>query len=169
MNHVTVPSLAALMRGLVAAAVLLAGTAFAQGFEREVEVRVGDFYFQVEGQEENAPIELDAVVPYRITFVNEGSMMHRVKMGRGVLVEEGVPYAYHENLFSEVPLRVHGVDESGAPFRIDTTFLTQLDLEPGASLTLAFTLPRDARGDWEIGCFIPGHYENGHVAELTVQ
>ena len=169
MNHVTVPSLAALTRGLVAAAVLLAGTAFAQGFEREVEVRVGDFYFQVEGQEENAPIELDAVVPYLVTFVNEGSMLHRVKMGRGVLVEEGVPYAYHENLFSDVPMRVHGVDASGSSFRIDTTFLTQLDLEPGASLTLAFTLPRDARGDWEIGCFIPGHYENGHVAELTVQ
>ncbi|MEX2502619.1 MAG: hypothetical protein WD336_09600 [Trueperaceae bacterium] len=162
-------TLAALTRIFALAALLASGAALAQGFEREITVTVGDFYFQVEGQEQNAPIVLDAVVPYRITFVNEGSMMHRVKMGRGVMVEEGVPYAYHENLFSNVPLRVFGTDASGADFRIDTTFLTQLDLEPGATLELAFTLPSDARGEWEIGCFIPGHYENGHVASLTVQ
>ncbi|MFU8887351.1 MAG: hypothetical protein ACNA8N_01975 [Trueperaceae bacterium] len=147
---------------------LLIGAAVAQGLEREVTIRVGEFYFQVDGQEANAPIELDAVMPYRVTIVNEGSMLHRVKLGRGVVVEEGVPFAYHEILFDAVPLRITGTTAEGATFRIDTTYLTQLDLAPGASIEIAFTLPSTTRGDWEIGCFIPGHYEAGHHAALVV-
>ena len=153
----------------LAALALFFGVAAAQGLEREVTVRVGEFYFQVDGQERNAPIELDAVMPYRITFVNEGSMTHRVKLGRGVMVEEGVPFAYNENVFGGMPLKVSGTTESGAVFRLDTTFLTQLDLAPGAEIVLSFTFPSTARGEWEIGCFIPGHYENGHHAVLHVR
>jgi uncharacterized cupredoxin-like copper-binding protein len=158
-------------RRLVIALVALAliGSAIAQGVERTVTVRVGECYFQVDGQERNAPLELQAVMPYRVTFVNEGSMMHRVKLGRGVVVEEGVPFAYFENLFDGVPLRVSGVAGAGAAFRIDTSFLTQIDLAPGAELVVTFTLPSTARGDWEIGCFITDHYENGHHAVLVVR
>jgi uncharacterized cupredoxin-like copper-binding protein len=32
----------------------------------------------------------------------------------------------------------------------------------------AFNLSEEAQGEWEIGCFVPGHYEAGMHAPLLV-
>ena len=39
---------------------------------------------------------------------------------------------------------------------------------PGGRVELELHIPADADGDWEFGCFIPGHYEAGMLGELTV-
>ncbi len=33
---------------------------------------------------------------------------------------------------------------------------------------MTFTLPTDRRGEWEMACFLPRHYERGMHGALTV-
>ena len=148
---------------------LLVSSAWAQGLERQLTITMGEFYFQAQGQGRNEAIALEVAVPYRVAFKNEGNVVHRVKFGRGLIIEEGVPYAYTENLFNDVPLRVEGITESGADFRVTTNQMIELDLEPGGEIAIVFTLPQSAEGTWELGCFVIGHYEAGMRANLIVQ
>lgn len=151
-----------------------ASPAIAQGLEREFTILMGEMYFQVEGEQQNAPIELEAGAPYRITFENVGDMVHRVKFGRGVVAEEGSPYAYVEDLFSYTRVRVIGTSGE-QQFAVDTDFLGELDLEPGATVEMVFTLTNDKQGEWEIGCFVPStattpnHWMAGMRAPLNVR
>ncbi len=41
-------------------------------------------------------------------------------------------------------------------------------VEPGGQVELTLTLPADAEGVWEMGCFIEGHYEAGMLGQLVV-
>lgn len=43
-----------------------------------------------------------------------------------------------------------------------------VQVEPGETVEVTFTLPEDRAGEWEIGCFEPGHYEAGMHATLTL-
>ncbi len=147
----------------------VASLGLAQGLEREMTILMGEFFFQVEGQQPNEPITLESAVPYRVTFKNVGNVVHRVKFGRGLIVEEGVPFAYTENLFTNVPLRVEGVESSGASFSVNTNQLIELDLDPGGEIAIVFTLPVGAQGAWELGCFVIGHYEAGMRTDLVVR
>jgi len=141
----------------------------AQGFQREMTILMGEFFFQVEGQDRNETIVLESGVPYRVTFRNVGNTVHRVKFGRGLIIEEGVPFAYTENLFDDVPLQIEGVSAGDIDFRVLTDRLLELDLDPGGEMDIVFTLPQNAQGAWELGCFVIGHYEAGMLAPLTVQ
>lgn len=153
---------------------IAASPAIAQGLEREITILMGEMYFQAEGGEANAPIDLETGVPYRITFENVGDVVHRVKFGRGVMAEEGSPYAYSEDLFSYVRVRVIGTSGE-QQFAVDTDFLGELDLEPGATVEMTFTLTNDKQGEWEIGCFVPStvnnpnHWLAGMRAPLVVR
>ncbi|HYT78023.1 MAG TPA: hypothetical protein VEQ37_01940 [Actinomycetota bacterium] len=43
-----------------------------------------------------------------------------------------------------------------------------IEVAPGAAVTLRLAVPTDATGTWEMGCFIPGHYQAGMKAALRV-
>ncbi len=157
----------------VAAAALVLSAAMAQGLEQTLTVQMGEMYFQVEGSAPNAAIELETGVPYTITFENVGAVTHKVQFGRGVLVEEGVPFAYGEDLFDGVRVRVVGTSGE-QQFAIESNYLFELDVDPGATVEMSFTLPNSAQGAWEIGCFVPStatapnHYVAGMRAPLLV-
>lgn len=148
-------------------ALLAAGWGLAQGLEREMTVLMGEMFFQEEGAAQNAAIRLQTTVPYRVTFKNMGDLPHRVKFGRGLIVEEGVPFAYTENLFDRVAVKINGTDE--VSFRVISDQLLELDLDPGQEVEMVFTLPLSSKGEWELGCFVIGHYEAGMRAPLVVE
>lgn len=147
---------------------LLVGFATAQGLERTMTITMGEMFFQQEGMEQNAAITLETGVPYRITFSNVGALTHRVKFGRGLIVEEGVPFAYSENLFTDLAVKVLGTGDLTG-FRVIADQLIELDLDAGKTVEVIFTLPLSAKGTWELGCFVIGHYEAGMRAPLVVQ
>jgi uncharacterized cupredoxin-like copper-binding protein len=123
--------------------------------EPDTEIHVGDFYFEVhkiEGNEvhgeQNGHVHLHAGT-HLIMFENEGSVQHEIHFGREVeFNDDGAAVGYHENLFHH--------------------FLG-LHLNPGESGMLHVHIPEDAVGEWEIGCFIPGHYEAGQAAVLEIE
>lgn len=155
-------------RLVVLAPALLFGLCFAQGFELDITVEMGEMFFQQQGMEQNAPIVLETGVPYRLTFTNVGTMVHRVKFGRGLVIEEGVPFEYTENLFTDMAVKILGIDDL-AGMRVIADQLIELDLDAGKSVVVMFTLPVSKAGSWELGCFVIGHYEAGMRAPLMVQ
>ena len=107
---------------------------------------------------------LEAGVPYVLSFVNVGSMEHEVLIGQGLLVEDDIPDGYETNLFEGVVLDVTGDD-----WFVRVGGMIEFELEEGESVTLEVTVPDSRIGVWEIGCFIPGHYQAGMKAPFEIR
>jgi uncharacterized cupredoxin-like copper-binding protein len=157
MNEISRRSL--LRTGGVAALGLLAHTALptlarAHGGEEaeSMVIAMGELYFQTGDAEPNAPITLAAGERHLIRLHNEGQAAHEIHFGRDADLEAR---SYRENL-----LGTEG--EHG-----DHGFIAVV-LEPGEAATVMFVIPETKRGEWEIGCFMPGHYEGGQRAPLIV-
>jgi len=151
---------------LAVGAIALSGSlALAQDAEpMQVRIEMGEFYFQVEGQERNEAIVLQAGQPYELLFANVGTMEHEVLIGRELLVEDGVPDGYETNLFDAVVIDLYEDD-----WMVRMTGMIEFELEEGESLAMLVTVPEDLVGTWEIGCFIPGHYQAGMKAPFVIE
>jgi len=142
-------------------------TAYGQGPEQfqkvdqaDVHIAMGEFYFQVvdvedgevtDRQGKNALIELPSAQELLVRFFNEGNAVHEAHFGRNPDPES--LKSYQENLF--------GGGAAGSGF-------IGLHLDPGQEGMLHLWLPESSQGEWEMGCFIPGHYEAGMAAPLQV-
>lgn len=121
----------------------------------DTEIAMGEFFFQEitsEGRrEKNAPIELPSGEELLIRFINEGNTLHLVSMGRDA--DPSGLGGYRENLF--------GGGTIGSGF-------VSANVNPGNEFLLHIFLPDDAAGEWEIGCFVSGHYQAGMKAPLII-
>lgn len=125
----------------------LSPSAFAQKdpVKADLEIRMGEFYFQVPGKEKNAPIELEAGKELLLKFVNEGKIVHEAHLGRNADTKTRL---YKEELMPG--------------------FLG-LHVEPKKEAFLHILIPEKQKGEWELGCLIPGHYEAGQKAKLIIK
>jgi len=131
----------------------------AHGDEEAValEVHLGEMFFQVHernGEEvdaaKNAPIHIETGQELEIRFENVGSVEHEVHFGKNAVKDDEDQFAaYEKRLF-------------GGGFR-------GLHLLPGQSAKLHMEVPEASVGEWEIGCFIAGHYAAGMKAPLIVE
>ena len=46
---------------------------------------------------------------------------------------------------------------------------TMVENQPGETHLMSFTLPESRRGEWNTGCFLPGHYDAGMHGKLIVE
>ncbi len=155
----------ALLLLIVALGVL--GAALAHGEEGEVttlEISMGEMFFQLEGQEQNAAIVLEAGETYAIEFKNVGAVKHVAFIGREVVTEDGVAVGYATNLLEDVEVKLEG-----AGWEVEAPGFIELELEPAEEAELIVTIPESLKGEWEIGCFIPGHYQAGMKAPFVIQ
>ncbi len=133
--------------------------------ETEIRVTSGDLFFRVEGRPNNQPIELVAGKRYRLTFTNVGSIMHEVLFGRNPSTEaDGSPGDYQEQMLSGFEVKV-----KGKGFEVEAQGLNELELSSGVALSVIFTVPHSLVGNWEIGCFMPGHYMAGMKLPVIVR
>lgn len=145
--------------------VLAFGMAFGQEAESiELRIELGEFYFQVDGQDRNAAIVLDAGQSYLLTFANVGTMEHEVLIGQGLLTDDGIADGYETNLLDQVEM-----DVVGDGWFVEVAGMIEFELEEGEQITLKVTVPEALVGIWEIGCFIPGHYEAGMKAPFEIR
>jgi len=127
---------------------------FAHGDENAeaFEITMGELYFRFNGGEKNAPFTLESGEMHLIRLKNEGAVTHEIHFGRDPDLEGRF---YREDLLgTEGEHNNHG-------------FMAVM-IEPGESSTMMFVIPDTKKGEWEIGCFMPGHYEGGQHAKLTV-
>lgn len=141
--------------------------------ERPLVVLMNEFSFAPEapppppGYPEPSFEPLPAGGSVVVTLRNVGHIVHDLRIGRTLLPDGG----YEEDLLAMMKPEVLsgtgrlGESEEGAGgpggFRIDVA--------PGAAVTFRLTVPADAIGTWEMGCFVSGHYEAGMKAALRVE
>jgi uncharacterized cupredoxin-like copper-binding protein len=63
-----------------------------------------------------------------------------------------------------------GMEEDGSHMEGESGGSTyELNLDAFATIYMTFTVPEDYTGEWEIGCFIPRHYERGMGGKIVVE
>ncbi|MBI4173626.1 MAG: hypothetical protein HY519_02795 [Candidatus Aenigmarchaeota archaeon] len=133
----------------------------------ELHVHMGEFSFQVDGQEPGMPLEIEAGMPYLLAFHIDGQIVHEAMLGKGVKDEDGMPHGYASNLLDNIEVRLIG-EMRDSEFEVETMGLIELELNREQLLEVKFTLPEELAGEWELGCFIPGHYEAGMKLPIIV-
>lgn len=114
------------------------------------------------------PLTLKAGRRYALTFENLGQLQHEVALGRGrKATPEGPRFA--ENLLAGVDAVLVFRDSQGREAAVEGAGFEELELAPGAALTLLLTLPDSAAGDWQAACFMAGHESAGMRMPLRVE
>lgn len=134
----------------------------------EITVQMSEYTFSPN------TIRVKAGEEVTITLENKGEKEHEILIGRQVNMEEGVPGGFETDLFDHDPSLVQASGgegfHEGSPEEIDEEGY-HVELEPGATGTLVFTIPASKAGEWEIGCFIDDgqHYDEGMKGQLIVE
>ncbi len=161
---------------LAASALLAVGTgrpAVAAGKVHQVTLVMKEFKF------EPATIHLKAGEAVALTIKNEGSVEHEWSVGKSV-VNNTREKGYRTDLWAllrpQVSGKAYDIEKvSATPSKGDEAegetakmLSNEVDVEPGGSATLRFTVPASAKGTWQFGCFAPGHYESGMKGTLVI-
>jgi len=144
-KHLTRRELLQLAGAAVMSAAGVMALAQKEPTKADLEIKMGEFYFQVPGKDKNAPIELEAGKELLIKFANEGKVVHEAHFGRNADTKTRL---YKEELMPG--------------------FLG-LHLEPKQEAFLHLLIAEKQKGEWELGCLIPGHYEAGQKAKLIIK
>ena len=107
---------------------------------------------------------LEAGTTYAIVLRNVGVVKHEAVFGRDLKKTEGIPIDFETYLFRDVPVMIQGPG-----WEVEAFGTNEIELEAGEEAELLVTIPEDAVGEWEIACFIPGHYQAGMHAPLVIE
>ena len=147
----------------LAAMTLLALTACGGGAPapQEITITMTDFAFTPDS------IELVEGQEVTITLVNEGSVEHEILFGKGDA------NGFTADLFDHDPSKVEASGGEGFHVGSDEEIEEEgyhVEVEPGASGTLTFTVPEGSAGEWVMGCFIDegAHYAAGMSGTVTI-
>ncbi len=127
-----------------------------------IAVELGEFYFKP------ARLELPAGQTVTLQLINKGRVEHEFMVGREVKQHEheGKMEGFGQDFFAGIEV-TYTVEKGKVEREEEHGF--EVELEPDGKATLTFTVPPDRKGEWEIGCFVPGHYEAGMKGTLIVR
>lgn len=155
--------------GLVASVAHKPGAAHAVAIQPKnlvsvLEVDMYDHYFANPQGEKNPTFTVTAGQLVGIHLHNEGAVLHEIAFGRTVkgdgyekVLTELVPsdvFFYMGAAKSELGGARYGEIEADAALR---------------DIWIRVNVPAELKGEWEIGCFVPEHYEKGMHAKLVIQ
>lgn len=131
----------------------------------ELVLELDDFLFSP------GTLRIPAGRPVRLLVRNTGQVPHEFMAGRGVA--DG---AFVEDLFEGVDVRVaerspgghEPAGAGGSAGEAADAHGTMVLVEPGREKAVVFTLPTRRRGEWQMACFLAGHYEAGMSGTVTV-
>jgi uncharacterized cupredoxin-like copper-binding protein len=145
-----------------------------------INVTMNEYKFQIEGQDADTALQLEAGKEYEMHFKNGGTLKHEVLIGSSAIeIKDGFHHDFNNLILSDVEVEISG-EMDGKDFAIGVPGLNEFELNPGQELTIHFTLPEDKVGDWEMGCFVSvnpdapeddpgaGHYDLGMHISVNV-
>lgn len=111
-----------------------------------------------------------------LTLRNEGRVAHEWLIGRGA-VRSADEKGFQQDLFALLNPKVEGrqyrLEQVGRrpPGRDERATRSSMgvEIQPGGEVTLRFTVPASAKGEWEMACFFPGHFETGMKGTLVIE
>jgi uncharacterized cupredoxin-like copper-binding protein len=142
--------------------------------EAVVEIDMYEFSMDNARGEKNPVFRLPAGKTVGLHVHNEGKILHELVIGRGTIKYEEVggkkqPAGYETNLFEEVDADLffyYGTEK----IEVEEAKFGEIAVPAGArDLWIRFQVPADLKGEWEIGCFVEGHYEAGMKAKLVIE
>jgi len=104
-----------------------------------------------------------------VTLRNVGRVVHEWRVGRTLLpgggYEDDLLAMMEPEVLSGTGYRLVGLEggAAGGPGGV------RIEVAPGAAVTFRLAVPAGATGTWEMGCFVPGHYQAGMKKALTVE
>jgi len=128
------------------------------------------------------PAQLHFKVGERVKLIikDAGRTEHEWLAGRG-LVNTADRQGFHTDLIALLKPRVSGrtyemekVSTSGTskmePSEGENVerLSSEVDVKPGGQAVLRFTVPTSAKGQWEMGCLLPGHWESGMQGRVVI-
>jgi uncharacterized cupredoxin-like copper-binding protein len=135
--------------------------------EAVVEIDMYEFYFANPQGERNPTLRFPAGKTVGIHIHNEGAIVHELMIGRRV--KHGDEHGYEEALTELVPSDLffyYGQTKA----EVEDAEFGELEVEPGIKdIWLRMTIPAELKGEWELGCFVEGHYEQGMKAKLIIE
>lgn len=128
---------------------------------------------------EPATVQLKVGEEVALTIRNVGKVKHEWSAGQDVVTGQDEK-GYRKDLVAILKPRVTGkaydlekvsATKSNEAKEGETTkgLSSEIDVEPGGVATLHFKVPASAKGEWGMGCFIPGHYESGMKGTLVIK
>lgn len=134
--------------------------------EVAIEIDMGDHYFgNVTGQK-NPTFTLPVGKTVGIHFHNDGTVMHEFEVGQKHKATGG----YERSLFDLISADVFFYYPGGVKAEVGGAKFEEIEIEQGIQdVWLRFTVPAELKGEWEIGCFAPEHYEKGMKAKVVFQ
>ena len=149
-----------------------------KGLEAVVEIDMKEMAFTVLGEKTTPIVRLPVGKTVGLHLHNEGAVTHELLIGRkpvefGETVIEGkkvaVPDGYAKALFKEHEADLF-VYNGEARIELEGATFEELEVDSGIKdIWLRFKVTPELAGEWEIGCFVPGHYEAGMHATLIVE
>jgi len=125
------------------------------------------------------PDTIEAKVGQQVTLnlVNKGALAHEVMFGHNVIMTDGHPDGYKEDMFMMAgvepdvmePASEMGDMGMGSSEDMHSCFMVTLP-KTGDEASMTFTVTKDMVGEWEIGCFQQEgvHYTAGMVGKFIV-
>lgn len=143
------------------------GTAHAlqpKHLEAVIEIDMGEFYFGDPDGVQNPTFSLPAGKTVGIHIHNEGDVVHELAIGRDL--QDG---AYAELLTELVPSDLFFYyDEAKA--EVEEAVFGELEVEPGLrDIWIRLEVPAELGGEWQLGCFVEGHYDSGMHAAMVFE
>jgi uncharacterized cupredoxin-like copper-binding protein len=136
--------------------------------EAQIEIDMYEFYFASPEGQKNPIFKLPAGKIVGIHIHNEGKIVHELAIGREVkATKEGSEY---EEVLSEmVPSDLFFYYDK-VKAEIEDAEFGEMEIEPGiGDVWMRITVPEELKGEWELGCFVEGHYEQGMKAKLIFE
>ena len=133
--------------------------------EAVFEIDMGDHFFGNPEGDKNPTFTLPAGKTIGIHIHNAGEVLHEIMIGRTLVMKEG-EHGYEQNLTELVPSDVffyYGdvkAEVGGATYE-------EIEMDEGlVDVWIRLNVPAELKGEWEIGCFAPDHYEKGMHTKL---
>ena len=123
-----------------------------------VQVKLSEFAFQPN------PIRVKAGETVQLELINDGKNEHEFMAGRTVDMHQGEANGYQKDFFDSVKAtsdKIKFIKEHGHG--------SMIRIPAGARTTITFTAPTTVVGEWEVGCFVVGHYQSGMKGALVVE
>jgi uncharacterized cupredoxin-like copper-binding protein len=146
----------------------LVGTPALGASAHKVTVTMKEFSFQP------AKIQLKVGEVVDLTIRNAGQMGHDWMAGSDLvntLEEKGFGKDLLALLKPTETGRQYTPDQAGMASKLDAIKRISMgeQVEPGGEVTLHFTVPASAKGEWQMACVLTGHYESGMKGTVEIR
>lgn len=99
-----------------------------------------------------------------IKVINAGDLEHEIAFGREF--DPSIEF-YRTNLFED--LSVDFFVFKPVKTEVEGATFEEIEVEPGGEFWIRTVFPAELAGEWEISCFVEGHYDAGMKATLIIE